>query len=400
MRLRIAHVTATFPPYHGGTGNVCYHNARELARRGHEVQVLTAALPGVPSTETRDGFAVRRLAPLARVGNAPLLPGLPLALRGFDVIHLHYPFFGGELAALSARLARTPLVITYHQDVLLNGPMAIAATLLLHTTGRLALRSAHAVLFTSRDYGLASHARPLLQGRSERINELPNGVDIERFVPAPAQPELRARHGLDDDDRVVLLVAGLDRAHAFKGVEVLLRAISALPPQIKAVIVGDGDLRPVYLARANRLGIRNRVVFTGRVSDDDLPDYYRMADVAVLPSVTMGEAFGLVLIEALACGIPVIASDLPGVRTVVNHPGDGLLVPPGDPGALAAAIRHILADEPRRRAMGARGRARVESLYAWERIGAQLEALYFDLLGLSQAQPAATAAQDHEARTA
>lgn len=400
MRLQIAHVTATFPPYHGGTGNVCYHNARELARRGHEVQVLTAALPGVPSTETRDGFAVRRLAPLARVGNAPLLPGLPLALRGFDVIHLHYPFFGGELAALSARLARTPLVITYHQDVLLNGPMAIAATLLLHTTGRLALRSAHAVLFTSRDYGLASHARPLLQGRSERINELPNGVDIERFVPAPAQPELRARHGLDDDDRVVLLVAGLDRAHAFKGVEVLLRAISALPPQIKAVIVGDGDLRPVYLARANRLGIRNRVVFTGRVSDDDLPDYYRMADVAVLPSVTMGEAFGLVLIEALACGIPVIASDLPGVRTVVNHPGDGLLVPPGDPGALAAAIRHILADEPRRRAMGARGRARVESLYAWERIGAQLEALYFDLLGLSQAQPAATAAQDHEARTA
>jgi len=140
--LKIALVTATFPPYRGGTGNVCFHNARELARRGHEAHVFTAALPGAPAHETIEGVVVHRLRPLARAGNAPLLPALSWRLRGFDVIHLHYPFFGGEITALAAKLSRAPLVITYHQDVLLSGVAGLLERLLRRTVGRLALRSA------------------------------------------------------------------------------------------------------------------------------------------------------------------------------------------------------------------------------------------------------------------
>ena len=377
--LRIAHVSATFPPYRGGTGNVCDHNVRELAQRGHDVHVYTAA-SGSPATESRDGFTIHRLQPLVRVGNAPVLPGLLTALRGYDIIHLHYPFFGGELATLAALVRRCPLVITYHQDVLLHGAMAGVEKVLRHSAGRVTLRRAARVLFTSADYGRASYVRPLLKGRDHSIGALPNGVDTTTYSPVPPPVALRARYGLAPEDRLVLMVAGLDRAHYFKGVDILLTALATLPPHIKAVIVGDGDLRESYSATAHRLGLAGRVHFAGRVSDADLPDYYRLAHVTVLPSVTMGEAFGLVLLESLACATPVIASNLPGVRTVVAAGDDGLLVPPSDAGALADALTRIFADETERVAMGRRGRVKVVAAYDWVGIGAMLEDIYRDVL--------------------
>ena len=378
--MRIAHVTATFPPYHGGTGNVCFYNARELARRGHDTHVFTAAMPGAPACEQRDSLTVHRLQALVRVGNAPVLPGLVWQLRGFDVIHLHYPFFGGEITALIAKLSRTPLVVTYHQDVLLSGWRGLVAQTLRQTIGRLALGAAARLLFTSLDYGQASHIRPMLRNREHAVGELPNGVDLARFYPGAAPADLRARLGLAPGDKVVLLVAGLDRAHYFKGVNVFLAALARLSSATKGIIIGDGDLRAAYEAQARELGIGRRVVFAGRVSDQELPHYYRLASLTVLPSVTPGEAFGLTLVESMACGTPVVATRLPGVRSVVAHEIDGLLATPGDPAALADAISWILDHEAEQRAMGQRGRQKVAERYDWQRIGTQLEALYFELL--------------------
>jgi glycosyltransferase involved in cell wall biosynthesis len=388
MTLRIAQVSATFPPYRGGTGNVCYHNARELARRGHEVHVFTAAVAGASAREEREGMMIHRLRPLVRVGNAPVLPGLIRALGGFDIVHLHYPFFGGELTALAAALHRTPLVITYHQDVLLHGPMGLIAEALRWTTGLLTIRSASRLLFTSLDYGRSSHAGPMLYRRAHRIDELSNGVDCGVFSPCSDRPSLRARYGIARDERVVLLVAGLDRAHFFKGVDVLLDAMAQLPASVKGIIVGDGDMRAGYAARAEQLGLGQRIIFAGRVSDQRLPQYYQLADVTVLPSTTMGEAFGLVLVESLACATPVIATNLPGVRTVVQHEQDGLLVKPGCSADLANALARILADEAARQAMGRRGRAKVDARYGWEQIGARLESIYHQTLAEHESIPA------------
>ncbi len=378
--MRIAHVTATFPPYRSGTANVCYHNAHELARRGHEAHVFTAAVQGAPSLEVQEGVAIHRLRPLLRLGNAPVIPQLLNCLRGFDLIHLHYPFIGGELAAVAARLTHTPLVITYHQDVLLAGPMAWIERLLRQTSGRFTLRSAERLLFTTRDYGQASYIRPLLVGREDKLGELPNGVDIEVFTPGAPPAELKTRCGLDHGGRAALLVAGLDRAHYFKGVEVFLRALAQLPADIKGIIVGEGDLRPSYEATARSLGIEERVVFAGRVSDAALPGYYRVAEMTVLPSVTMGEAFGLVLLESMACSRPVIASSLPGVRTVVADGQDGCLVQPGDADELAGSMQRLLDDPSLRQEMGRRGRIKVESKYAWPRVTDQLEQIYASVL--------------------
>lgn len=378
--MRIAHVTATFPPYRGGTGNVCFHNARELARRGHDVHVFTAATPKAPAYETQNAITIHRLRPLLRFGNAPVLPGLIRALRGFDILHLHYPFFGGEITTLAAHLNRTPLIVTYHQDVLLSGVLGAIERVLRWTLGRWTLRSAKRLLFTSRDYGQASYVQSFLQDRAHRIGALPNGVDATTFAPGNAASQFRTTLGVTADDRVALMVAGLDRAHYFKGVNVFLAALAHLPPTAKGVIVGDGDLRTAYETTAITLGLGDRVRFVGRVADQALPDYYRMADVTVLPSVTMGEAFGLVLVESLACGTPVIASDLPGVRTVVRKTQGGHVVTPGSVAELTTALEQMLNNDADRQAIGRRGQAEVAARYDWRQIGAQLETIYNDVL--------------------
>ena len=375
-------MSATFPPYRAGTGNVCFKNAQELARRGHEVHVFTPALPQAPAWEKIGGFEIHRLQPLARFGNAALLPGLLTSLNAFDLIHLHYPFFGGELTGLVAWLSRTPLIITYHQDVLLSGWMGLAERALRWSIERLMLRRATRLLFTSLDYARASYIQPLLKGRQEHLAELANGVDSQLFSQPTDTSQLRKLLGLKEYERVALLVARLDKAHYFKGVPVFLEALARLSEQpIKGVIVGEGDLRESYEARAVELGIQDKISFVGQVDEADLALYYRLADVTVLASTTMGEAFGLVLLESLASGTPVVATDLPGVCTVVDTPHDGLLVEPGNSTALALAIEKItMADETVRRAMGQHGKSRVAANYDWRVVGNQLEAIYRQVL--------------------
>jgi glycosyltransferase involved in cell wall biosynthesis len=153
------------------------------------------------------------------------------------------------------------------------------------------------------------------------------------------------------------------------------------------VIVGEGDLRPEHEAQTAKLGLAQRVVFPGRVVEAELPDYYRLADVTVLPSITMGEAFGLVLVESLACATPVIASNLPGVRTVVSDGQDGFLVEPNSPPDLAEKLGTLLSlTASERLAMGARGRAKVIERYTWEKVTAQLESVYQQALAVVAAQ--------------
>lgn len=382
--LRIAHVTATFPPYYGGTGQVCYHNALELARRGHEVTVFTAAHPPGEFAYPPE-ITVKRLPVLLRFGNAPVLPGL-FGLRGFDLIHLHFPFyFGAEAVTLAARLRHIPLVITYHQDVLLQGAMGAASRLHDSTLGAASLRSAACVLFTTLDYAQASQARWLLQRQPQKVGELPNGVDVQRFNPTVDGSTLRRQFGIGPQTVVLLLVAGLDRAHYFKGVSVLLGAMQQLAASpVHLLIVGDGDLRPQYEAEAARLGLAGRVSFVGRVSGEALPGYYAAAGVCVLPSWTMGEAFGVVLLEAMASGKPVVASRLPGVRAVVGDGAEGLLAQPGDAKDLAGKLRQLAEQPELRSRMGSAGRAKVEAQYAWPRVVDRLEDIYADVT----AQPA------------
>jgi glycosyltransferase involved in cell wall biosynthesis len=380
--MKIAHVTATFFPHNTGTGNVAQANATELVRRGHEVHLFTAAIKGSPAQETIGGTVVHRLTPLLRYGNAPFMPGLFTRLAAFDLIHIHLPFYGGLEAVLLRRLLRrTPLVITHHQDVTLTGLPGVINRLHDRLLGLNLMRRADRVCFTSLDYARHSYYAPYFEREKWPVTALPNGVDIHRFTPGAPPARLIQRYDLADKF-VILFVGVLDQAHYFKGVHLLLQAVAALRQKsVALLIVGEGEMRSVYQQQAVKLGIGDQVHFAGYVPDADLPDYYRLADVTTLPSTTAGEAFGLVLLESLACGTPVLASSLPGVRTVVADGQDGFLVEPGNQAALTAALQQMTTISPHtRHTMGLAGRRKVEERYAWERIGQRLEQLYQDIL--------------------
>lgn len=372
-------MTATFPPYWAGTGNVAYHHALGLHARGHAVEVFTALpLKREPLTLP---FPVHYLPTVFRVGNAPLTPGLLHALNGFDVIHLHYPYiFGAELCVASIRESLTPLVVTYHNDLLSSGwkgPLFKAYSRICQPWG---LEHAARIAATSLDYAQHSMLSRSLRDMS-RVSEIPNGVDPIVFSPSPAHLASAdcAGQGRANPEAArgaqptVLFVGAMDSAHFFKGVPILIDALSRIAG-VRGMFVGDGDRRSEFeRLAADKLG--SRAVFAGAVDQAALVEAYRRASVTVLPSITQGEAFGVVLLESLACGTPVVASNLPGVRTVVEDGVDGYLASPGDAAALADAIAVCVDSEVSQR-MGAAGRQKVLRRYTWDRVTDDLESLY------------------------
>jgi len=376
--MRIAHITATFPPYYAGTGLVCYYQARELARLGHSVTVFTAADPSgeAPSPE---GVTVRRLPALFRMGNAPFLPGL-LALRDFDVLHLHYPFiFGAEMVRLVSVARRIPYVLTHHNDLIGDGVRRYLFDFYTAVCAPPVFRGARKYLVVSRDHAASCRLASFFRRRPADVVEVPNGVDTEHFRPDVDGTEVRRRYGIPESLRLVLFVGSLDRAHPFKGAGYLLRAFARMGDQgVGLMLVGDGDLKPSLVALAETLGIARRVWFVGTVPHWDLPPYYAASDLVVLPSFL--ESFGMVLIEAMACGRPVLAHAIPGARSVVRDGEDGLLARPGDMDDLVEKMRALLEDPSRRAQMGRQGRARVEAEYAWPRIIPRLVQAYQEAL--------------------
>ena len=371
--MRVAHIAPVFPPYRGGMGTVAYHQARALAAAGAAVSVYTprSAVP----REAPAGVTLVELPALVARGNAACLPQVLWRLGGFDVVHLHYPFFGtAELLAARRLFGGPRLVLQYQMDVVGVHWKARLFQWHRHMLLPAILRSADAIVVTSHDYAASSFLAPALPSLERKLVAIPGGVDLGAFSPGPDRTTLRARLGLADQPTVFFL-ARLDRAHYFKGLHVLIEAMAQIP-EAALVVGGDGEWRTDYEAQARaRLG--GRVRFVGDVADEALPDYYRAADALALPSIDRTEAFGLVLLEALACGTPVVASRLPGVRTLVDEGRTGFLVEPGDPFDLATRLAQCLRE---RATLSPNAIDFVRARFGWEAIASQLLALYQRLI--------------------
>ena len=382
--MKIAIITPTFPPYAGGIGKVAAFNARELKKLGHQVTVFTPFYQ--PVKEEFGDLEIKRLKPLFKYGNAAFIPALGKMLKGFDIIHLHYPFFGGaELIWLQSRRLKkngAKTILHYHMDVVGQG--FLKTIFRFHNKfilPRLA-KKADKILFTSFDYGNESNLSAELKKNSQNFMELPNGVDSRKFEPQPKNENLLKKYEINPDDKIILFVGGLDKAHYFKGIEYLLQAANILRQANyfwRLIIVGEGNLKNYYADYAGQLGLDNEVIFTGYVADDDLPKYYNLTDVCVLPSIDKSEAFGLALIEAMACAKPVVATNLAGVRSVVENEINGLLAEPKNADSLAAKINHLLVNPEIAKDFGLAGRKKVEEKYEWGRIGRKLDELYNNL---------------------
>lgn len=352
-------------------GAVAASDARELRARAAEVLVLTPEYPGRP-----EGVEAKYLRPIVSFGNAAVLPGVMKALKGCDLVHLHYPFYGTDIfVALWAWWQRKPMVLTYHMQPLAGDWRDLVFKLHRLVLEPFVLRAAKAVCVSSLDYAAAVglHHKQLI--------DMPFGIDVQRFTPGE-NLAWRTRHGVSESATVFIFVGGLDKAHSFKGVDVLLRASAYLSPQTdwRLLIVGDGDMRADYENLVKTLQIADRVIFAGSVSQDELPGLYQAADVHVLPSVSQSEAFGLVTLEAAASGLPSVVSDLPGVRTLVSVGETGLLAEAGIEESVEAALQKFLDDPGLAKRLGDKARERVETEYTLDVLADRLLGVYNRLM--------------------
>lgn len=316
---------------------------------------------------------------LTLYGTPLYLPPPSVALGEFDVIHANFP--SPYLAAASAVLGaarRTPRVLTWHNDL---PPVSSAARILVSVHSAASpsyLRLYQRIVATTPQYAAAS---PVLRRFRARVAVIPNGVDTTRFKPGLDGSRVRARHDLDGCV-VALFVGALTKWHGYKGLDVLIRAMrpaGSSNPRLRLLVVGDGELRERYQRLALEEGIGGVVRFAGHVPDAELPSYYAACDFSVLPSRDFSEGFGLTILEAMASGKPVIGSAVGGIPGVITDGVDGVLVEPGEPAKLAAAISNLsraggLAD------MGRAARRRAEAC-DWDKTVDSLERLYGDVAG-------------------
>jgi glycosyltransferase involved in cell wall biosynthesis len=364
--LRVAIVVPVYPPYRGGIGTVAAHDAEQLRRAGHAVEVFTPAYKKQSAKEA----GVTRLQPFYAWGNAAVLFGLLSKVRGFDVVHVHYPFFGSDiLAAFACRLWNIPLVLTYHMTPKAAGILGATFVAYRAVLQPIIFSVARAVLVSSDEYANEQRVK-----HRRRIAH-PFSVDVERFAPGDRRAA-QEYFGIPQDVPVVVFVGGLDAAHYFKGLDVLLRAFALMTVRARLLVVGDGNRREHFESLAKALPVADRAHFVGSVPFEDLPLAYRAADVHVLPSIDRSEAFGIVTQEAMATGIPSIVSDLPGVRTLVRPGETGAHVPPNDLEGLAKALDQFCADAELRSRCGAAARERAVREFSCDHLTNALAEVY------------------------
>lgn len=342
--VRILHIYKDYDPVVGGIENHIKMLAEAEAARGDDVTVLVTNTMGRTVRELRNGVQVVKAARLAAVASTPLSPAMlaeAVAIEA-DVINLHMPYPPGDVVARAVG-GRPALVVTYHSDIVRQRRLLRVYRPLLERT----LTGAQRIIVTSRRY-LETSA--LLRPHAARCRVVPLAVDPARFATVELEEIARIRRLYPAP---IVLSVGVLRY--YKGLHHLMRAMPAVDASL--VVVGDGPERAALEALAEQLEIAGRVHFAGRVADEDLPCYYQAADVFVLPSHLRSEAFGIVLLEAMAAGLPLITTEIgTGTSEVNRHGSTGFVVPPADAQALARALNVLLTTRHLREYFGQNGR--------------------------------------------
>ena len=354
--LKVLHAGKFYPPVPGGMETVLGQLCTATSERWDVTAVVAHDQPR--TVREAGGVRVVRAASFGRAASVPLCPTLPWHLwrKRYDCVVLHEPNPATGLA-LSLYTPARRLIIWHHSDIV----RPRWAPFVYGFVQRRLYRRAACVVTSSPT--LALHSPVMSHAR--RTEMIPYGIDLGRYADAgPAEwkraDAIRARHRAP-------LVLFVGRLVYYKGLDVLLDAMARCPGTL--VIAGDGPLAGALHDRAARLGIAERVVFTQTLTDDDLVSHYLAADVFAMPSTQRTEAFGIAQVEAMACGLPVVSTDLPtGVPWVNQHGITGFVVPPGDVKALATAINRLLEDWTLRRKMGEAGRQRAREHFSREQM--------------------------------
>jgi glycosyltransferase involved in cell wall biosynthesis len=379
---RVLLVNYEFPPLGGGAGTATAGLARALVALGTDVVVLTSRFRGQPDAERMDGYTVQRVPVLRRRADrctpaemltfvaSASIGALRLARRWRpDLTIAFFGVPGGPVAWLLQKRHRVPYIVSLRGgDVpgFDHEPGAVRMQHLFAPAIRFVWRGAVAVIANGQ--GLKQLAEAAMPGL--HVPVVPNGVDAQLHAP-PA-------HGRSVPVPGPVRVLLVGRLVHQKGCDLLIRALSTLRHlPFTLQIVGDGPDRAALAAQAAKAGISDRIDFEGWVARERIGDYYRSADVFVLPSRI--EGMPNVVLEAMAHALPVVGTDVPGNRDLIDDERTGLLVPAENPAALAAALERVMLDGTLRERLGNAARDRIVTHHSWHASAAA----YLQLGGLS-----------------
>jgi len=369
--MKVLQIGKFYPPHWGGMEtalkDICETTAPHL-----ELDVVVAGEERIGRKEDGPGFRIERLARWGTVCSQPICPGLLAYLRRSRaaIVHLHEP---NPLAMATFLVSGHPaqLVVHYHSDIVRQKRLACLYRPILER----GLRRAVAILAGSQE--LIDNS-PVLGRFASKCIVVPFGIDLRPFLALAREEKPAEQPGGD-----LPLVLAVGRLSYYKGFHYLIEAVRHLP--VRLVIAGDGEMKPELERQANRLGLSGRVTLRGSVSTAQLLSLYRAADLFCLPSCERSEAFGLVQLEAMGAGLPIVSTDLPtGMRSINVDGQTGFRVAPHDAAALASAIAKLAADPGLRARMGTAARRRAQTHYCREAMGRRILEIYASVISESR----------------
>jgi len=374
-----------FPPdIVGGITEVIAYIAEGMAPR-HESSVLVARSRGWGRRYTFGTIPVEALFSFGTLLSTPIAPSFPFVLakrsRKADLVALHQPFPLNDIGVALGLPRETAVVVHWHGEIVrqrsLTGLVAPFIRRTLVRAQRIIV--SHPALVS---------ASPFLAAHGEKCAVVPYGIDVACWAELDGA---QRRHAEELRSRYPRLVITTGRLVPYKGFDVLVEALRRV--DATAIIVGEGTLRPDLLRLAQQRGVAERLILAGRLSRDDLKVHLHAAQLYAFPSVSPAEAFGIVQLEAMAAGLPIVNTSLPtGVPHVARHGSEALTVPPNDSAALAAAISQLLDDRALAQRLGAAGRRRATTEYDLQGFVKRIEDVY------EQAVRAAESAQSKSTR--
>ncbi|MCK5634099.1 MAG: glycosyltransferase family 4 protein, partial [Anaerolineales bacterium] len=347
--MRILNTLYYYRPHFSGLTVYTERLARTLVSRGHQVTVLTSQYErSLLPLEVIEGVDVRRVPVAFKVSKGPIMPSFlyraARLISEHDLLHLHVPQLEAAPLSLLGRAFGVPVVLTYHCDLLLPPSLLNAvANRISNLANSISTKNANAIIVNSGDYAEES---PLLSRKLEKVEVIPPPIEMPLPDPAIVQ-SMRERFKITPGDPVIGMAA---RLATEKGAEVLAQAMSIVLkefPNARVLFVGQYEKvmgeEAYYLRLLPQIeALGDHWNFLGILQQSEFSAFFNLCDVTVLPSLNSTESFGMVQVESMLSGTPVVASDLPGVRQPTKSTGMGLTFPPGDVDGLAAALLQVL----------------------------------------------------------
>lgn len=367
---------------HGGTEIAAHELAIKMIKRGHEVDVFTSSIDSKDSLEKHPHMKIHRYGTTLKIASAnPSFKMIYKPLKhDVEIIHAHSPIPYSDIPALIyAKRKKVPFILTYHYDgqetggsFIRNVGVFLYNKLFINRV----LNHADVIIATTRSYANESK---FLKGYKDKIVVIPNGINIEDVTTNYSKEECRNKLQLPVNKKLILFLGSVV---PYKGPDVLLKALHLVKkevPDVKLILAGRGPMLNELKELSKKLDLDENIEFLGFVDESLKSLYFKSSDIFCLPSTTMSEAFGIVNLEAMASGIPIVSSNFGGIPDIVKEGENGLLAEPGDVEGLADALIYLLKNEDIRKKMGDDGLKKVER-YSWEKIAEDTEKIYKKLV--------------------